>query len=79
MKLNIFKRIADLEKTLSEMQALLREQTLLLEQAKQLREVQSRQRKPSTEKAKAYARAYYAKKKAEREGRKYVNVVKAAA
>jgi len=70
MNLNIFKRIADLEQTQAEMQA------VLLEQSAQLKQIQSRPRKPSTEKAKAYARAYYAKKKAEREGRKHINFVK---
>ena len=59
MNLNIFKRIANLEQTQAEMQA------VLLEQSAQLKQIQSRPRKPSTEKAKAYARAYYAKKKAE--------------
>jgi len=81
MNLNIFKRIADLEEKL-EWQSTRNERVTselkaaVSELKTALKEIQSRPRKPSTEKAKAYARAYYLKKKAEREGRKHINFVK---
>lgn len=86
MNLNIFKRIADLEAKVQELsgqhdklriaaasnadficelQAVMKSVT----QAKQTDADQAAKRK-------AYARAYYLKKKAEREGRKHINFVK---
>lgn len=60
MNLNIFKRIADLEAKMTQLQAMLAKPTDPDQAAKR----------------KAYARAYYLKKKAEREGRKHINFVK---
>ena len=57
-------RLADLEKHMGWQSSLNERATSELKAA--LKKVQSRPRKPSTEKAKAYARAYYAKKKAKK-------------
>jgi len=71
MNLNVFKRIANLEEKM-EWQSSLNERVTselkaaVTELKAALKKVQSRPRKPSTEKAKAYARAYYAKKKAKK-------------
>ena len=72
MNLNIFKRIADLEEAMLSIRA---EQSALSDKLAQLQAA-----KPTdpdkVAKRKAYARAYYLKKKAEREGRKHINFVK---
>ena len=64
-------RLADLEKHMGWQNSLIERlinehKTALIELKAALKKVQSRPRKPSTEKAKAYARAYYAKKKAKK-------------
>jgi len=79
MNLNIFKRIAELEETILEIYGLLdatittvnslTEEVAKLQQAKQTDTDKIAKRR-------AYARAYYLKKKAEREGRKHINFVK---
>jgi len=57
-------KLADLEKHMGWQSSLNERATSELKAA--LKKVQSRPRKPSTEKDKAYARAYYAKKKAKK-------------
>ena len=72
MKLNIFKRIADLEAEVKILRAggfALSERIAQLQQAKQTDAEKIMKRR-------AYARAYYLKKKTERNGRKQINFVK---
>ena len=72
MNLNIFKRIADLE---AEMLRIRAGQSALFDKLEQL-QAGKQSALDKIEKRRAYARAYYAKKKAEREGRKHINFVK---
>lgn len=79
MNLNIFKRIADLEAEVERLSRLIDGQSVwTLELSDKLSKLhQAKQTDPDqAAKRKAYARAYYLKKKAEREGRKHINFVK---
>ena len=79
MNLNIFKRIADLEAKLEKAEVEIA--VLGIQISRHSEWIDSMQAGKQTaldkiEKRKAYARAYYLKKKAEREGRKHINFVK---
>jgi uncharacterized protein YPO0396 len=86
MNLNIFKRIAALEEAQAELTESQKQisynlfrLTGLIEQLQNTVNNNTVLKKTADEKktrARAYAKQYYAKKKAEREGRKYVNFVK---
>ena len=79
MNLNIFKRIADLEEQVLRLRggqsAQLDKLTHLLDKFAQLERAHQTDAEKIM-KRRAYARAYYLKKKSEREGRKHINFVK---
>ena len=79
MNLNIFKRIADLEADIGRFSRLIDDLSVwTLELSDKLAKLQQAKQTDTDkiEKRRAYARAYYLKKKAEREGRKHINFVK---
>lgn len=79
MNLNIFKRIADLEETISHLYKLhditITTVNSLSDELSQLRQAKQTDAEKIM-KRRAYARAYYLKKKTERNGRKQINFVK---